>query len=473
MTGSQNFWDIQVWSFVVVLAVLFSSLMLANALRRKIGFLRKSLIPSSVLAGFIVLFVDWIYKSVVGQSMFNLLTLEALTYHGLGLGVVAMSLRSTEKLAGKKGDVLNTGLTTVTSYMIQAIVGITISLALFYAIGSYAAAGILLPMGFGQGPGQAYNWGHIYETYTQYPAFENGTSFGLSVAALGFIAASAGGVLHLNHMRKQGKIDPSIINADEMEDLSAETITQEGEIPLSESLDKLTAQFGLIFIAYGLAFAAMWYMSKGFDALGGFFENTVKPLIWGFNFLFGLLGALLVKVVLKALKKSGVAKRQYTNNFLLNRISGLMFDIMVVASIAAIDLSAFRHTEFIVPLLLICGAGAVATYFYIRFVCRKLFKDYQDEEFLGMYGMLTGTASTGLILLREIDPLYETPAATNLIYQNLWAIVFGFPVLLLMGFVARSLTWTWLTLAILVALMVILSVVLFRSYIFKKKDRRQ
>ncbi len=31
-----------------------------------------------------------------------------------------------------------------------------------------------------------------------------------------------------------------------------------------------------------------------------------------------------------------------------------------------------------------------------------------------MFGMLTGTASRGMILLREIDPNYETPAANNL-----------------------------------------------------------
>lgn len=44
-----------------------------------------------------------------------------------------------------------------------------------------------------------------------------------------------------------------------------------------------------------------------------------------------------------------------------------------------------------------------------------------------MYGMLTGTASTGIILLREIDKDFKTPAADNLVYQNSPAIVFGFP----------------------------------------------
>ena len=110
---------------------------------------------------------------------------------------------------------------------------------------------------------------------------------------------------------------------------------------------------------------------------------------------------------------------------MLNRISGTMFDVMVVASIAAINLSAFRYKEFWVPLILLCAIGALATYFYNFRICRKLFPDYADEAFLSLYGMLTGTASTGVILLREIDPLYETPASHNLIYQ--WRAAFPGP----------------------------------------------
>ena len=48
--------------------------------------------------------------------------------------------------------------------------------------------------------------------------------------------------------------------------------------------------------------------------------------------------------------------------------------------------------------------------------------------------MLTGTASTGMILLKEIDPNFETPAAQNLILQQLSAVVFGAPLLLIVGF---------------------------------------
>ena len=473
MVGGTNFWDIEVWSFVVTLAILFGAMLVANCLRLRIPFLKKSLLPSSVLGGFLVLILDAIFKAIFGHSMFNVSTLEALTYHGLGLGFVALALRHSGKVTGKKAkrDVFNTSTLTVGSYLIQGIVGLLITVPLFYLVGSYAASGILLPMGYGQGPGQAYNWGTIFQNYTEYPAFTNGASFGLTVAAMGFVSASVGGVFYLNKLRRAGDKRTQRENAESMEDLTAEHITGRDEIPLSESMDKLSVQFGLIIVSYAIAFAAMYGVSLLLDKAGGFCVNTIKPLLWGFNFLVGTVFALLMKGFLGKCRKAGAMKRDYINNFMLNRISGTMFDLMVVASIAAIDLSAFKYREFWLPLLLICVVGALVSYFYCLIICRHLFPDYSDEAFLSMYGMVTGTASTGVILLREIDPMFETPASHNLIYQNLWSIVLGAPMLLLLGFVARSMTWTFIVFGILVVLFGIMLLLQYRDVIFKKKSK--
>ena len=471
MTGSLNFWDYQTWSFVVVLSVLSGGMLLANLLRRLIRPLRRSLIPSSVLAGFLVLAAMKVFEAIFGRAMFDGSVLETLTYHGLGIGFVAVALRSTENHAGRKAriDIFNSGLVTVTTYLIQGIVGLAITLGLSYVLGNWASGGILLPMGYGQGPGQAFNWGHTYETATAYPPFQGGASFGLTVAAMGFIAASLGGVIYLNRMRRSGNPKAQRENAEELEDLSAEIITGKNEIPLSESMDKFTVQVAMVLLVYFTTFLFMWAVSLGLDRLGGFWVNTVKPLIWGFNFLFGTVFAVLYKAIFSGCRKRGWCKRQYLNNFMLGRISGLMFDLMVTASIAAIDLSAFARKEFVIPLLAICVAGAFLTYWYCKRVCDRLFPDYRDEAFLAMYGMLTGTASTGVILLREIDPLFETPASGNLIYQQIWAIVFGFPMLLLLGVVAQSMTMTWITLAALVGLFAVTFVIMYRSVIFKRK----
>ena len=343
-----------------------------------------------------------------------------------------------------------------------------ITLCLSYLIGAFAAGGLLLPMGYGQGPGQAFNWGTNYQSLY---GFTNGASFGLTIAAMGFVSACVGGVYYLNKMRLAGDSRAMTENAESMEDLSAEQITGGNEIPISESMDKLTVQFGLVFLTYLVAYASMWLLYHFvLEPAGGFCMNTINPLIWGFNFLVGTAWAILFKSIGNQLRAKKIMKREYTNNFMLNRISGLMFDLMVVASIAAIDLSAFRYREFWVPLLLVCITGAFVTYWYMKWICRHLFPDYSDEMILAMYGMLTGTASTGIILLREIDPLFKTPASHNLIYQNLWSIVLGAPMLLLMGIAARSKTMTWMCLGICAALFAGILLLQFRDNLFRKKS---
>lgn len=55
MTTGMNLWDAGVWSFVLTLSLLFAAMIAANVLRRVCPFIRKALIPSSVLGGFLLL----------------------------------------------------------------------------------------------------------------------------------------------------------------------------------------------------------------------------------------------------------------------------------------------------------------------------------------------------------------------------------------------------------------------------------
>ena len=187
-------------------------------------------------------------------------------------------------------------------------------------------------------------------------------------------------------------------------------------------------------------------------------------VIYGFNFLFGVLVATLLCSVVGKLREKKLINRQYINTFLMNRIGGFCFDIMVIAGIAAIRLDTLKNYGAVLFTLGI--VGAFSTYCYLRFISSKFFKEYEEEQFLAMYGMLTGTASTGIILLREVDNNFESPASDNLVYQNLPAIVFGFPMMLLATLAPKQ---PYLTLIILVLFFIIMNVILFRSFIFKKK----
>ena len=320
------------------------------------------------------------------------------------------------------------------------------------------ASGILLAFGFGQGTGQALNYGLKYQ---QNYGFTNGSNFGLAVAALGFLSASIGGVVCLNILKFRGKIKKETIT--QKEKLALNDYQGNNEIPVNASIDKSTIQIAIVLLVYVATYVVM-------KLLGNLVGDGLKSTIFGFNFLIGTLLAIFVKTVHKSLRKYNYVKRDHINDFMMNRISGIAFDVMIVAGVAAIDLENIRAYWHVLAIMGIVGAAA--TYAYIYIVSKFLFKDYQYEQFFAMYGMLTGTASTGVILLREIDPNFETPAADNLVYQNLPAIALGFPIMLLADYAPQSRQAAFITLAIVAGLLAVLLAVLFRSKIFRRKAKK-
>ncbi len=465
-----NFWDSDVWSWILLFAVLTGSLLVGNTLRRKIPLLRESLIPTSVIGGAVLLIVSAIYKAITDQVMFDTaffggkgtVNLEIITYHALALGFIASSLKISEKQINKQRtvEIFNTGVTTVSTYLLQGIFGMTITIiaVMTFMPDFFKAAGLILPFGYGQGTGQAMNYGSIYENLQDIPAFKGGTAFGLTIAALGFISSALGGVAHLNIRKRNGKLIRS--NRTDGSDYKEE-VEVPGEIPMQESVDKMTIQISLIIMAYVIAYVIMY-------VLGSLVGEGLRATIYGFNFILGVIGATIVKGVVKLLRKTGLMKRKYISNFLLTRTSNFFFDLMVVAGVAAIRLDELQSYWGIV--LILGVVGLLATYVYLRVVCKKLFPDYEEEQFLMMYGMLTGTASTGTILLREIDGEFRTPAADNMVYQNFPAIVFGFPLMLLANLAPYK---PELTLGILVAFFAVMNIILFRNQIFKSKKNKK
>lgn len=461
----ENFWDSSVWGTFHLVAVLLISLLVANALKRKIKFLKVSLIPTSVLGGGILLLIAGIYKLITGDLLFDaqffggngMATLEVITYHCLALGFIASTFKSAGgKLTKKRSiEIFNTGVTTVSTYLLQAVfgLGVTIIAALLFT-DIFPASGVILPFGFGQGTGQAMNYGNIYETQH---GFVGGKSFGLTIAALGFLSAAIGGVIHLNILRRKGVVVPG--SADTEGKLQSEEIQAENEIPMQGSMDKLTVQLAFVALAYFVTYFLMYLL--------GMLLPGMKSVIYGFNFLLGVLAATLIKLVMNVLKKKKIVKRQYTNDFLMTRCSNFFYDIMVVAGIAAIRLGIFKDYWGVIIILAV--GGLIFTYLYNNYVAKTLFPEYSESQFLAMYGMLTGTASTGIILLREIDGEFKTPAADNLVYQNFPAIVFGFPLMLLATLAPVRPILTWIILA---AFFIVMNIILFRSRIFRKKKSK-
>ena len=189
-----DFSELTNWGGIFLIAILLAGMMVATMLKNNIPFLKKSLIPTSVLGGIMLLVISEIVRVCTGDYLFELsifgadgyANLEVITYHCLALGFIGGSFKISEKKITKEraGEVFNTGVTTVSTYLLQAVLGLAITIiASLVVVDIFAPSGVILCLGFGQGTGQAMIWGGEYENLAN-GAFNGGTAFGLTIAAM-------------------------------------------------------------------------------------------------------------------------------------------------------------------------------------------------------------------------------------------------------------------------------------------------
>ena len=174
-----------VWSIVIQILLLLVFLVLGNILRRSIPFLRKSFIPSALIGGVLLALVGLLVKVINPDSyaiFIDKQIMKVITYHCLAIGFIATTLKVANKDKKKGLGVLSiqNGLLTGATYMLQAVFGL-LTVLVFVWVGSkvFHASGIILPLAFGQGPGNAMTWDINF-------AIADG-SFGLALASIGFI----------------------------------------------------------------------------------------------------------------------------------------------------------------------------------------------------------------------------------------------------------------------------------------------
>ena len=134
----ETFGDSSVWSTFHLISVLLVSLLVANMLKKAIPWLRQSLIPNSVLGGCMLIVVAGIYRAFTGEVLFDTgyfggngtAQLELITYHCLALGFIASSFKTKkEKMTRQRTvEIFNTGITTVSTYLLQAVLGLGITI---------------------------------------------------------------------------------------------------------------------------------------------------------------------------------------------------------------------------------------------------------------------------------------------------------------------------------------------------------
>lgn len=175
-------------------------------------------------------------------------------------------------------------------------------------------------------------------------------------------------------------------------------------------------------------------------------------ILWGFFFFFGLGVALLVRWILTRCRLGHL-----TDSGIQRRITGWSVDYLIVATATAIQLTIVR--AYLLPIGLIALANALATTLLVVYCGRRL-TSFSLERTAAIYGVVTGTVSCGLLLLRMVDPEFKTPVACELAVMNVFALpVVGGCTVLVNG----PLWWgwsLWTTMGVFAAVMVVAALIM-------------
>jgi ESS family glutamate:Na+ symporter len=128
-------------------------------------------------------------------------------------------------------------------------------------------------------------------------------------------------------------------------------------------------------------------------------------IMWGFFFVFGLLFAFCVRLLIQKL-----GAEHLIDPGIQRRITGWSIDFLIVATVMAIQFLVVW--KYALPIFLISILNGVLTTLVVIYLGKRLW-GHNLERTAAVYGAVTGTVSCGLLLLRIADPDFKTPVAID------------------------------------------------------------
>ncbi|NVB42728.1 hypothetical protein G6O69_33210 [Pseudenhygromyxa sp. WMMC2535] len=404
------------WSggYVQDLLIIISLLAVAVTLRKAISPLQRLGMPDALLAGAMAMLLG---PSGLELLPFSSERLEAVIYHLLALIFIAISLQSPPP--GKRsGTVRSIAFAVPAIATLQGVVGLLCVFGWNLAAGGpelHTGFAMLLPLGFNQGPGPAMTLGGAWEGQA---GLAKGAQLGLIMAALGYMWCCVMGVALVVWGRRMGwDRAPGRLDAG----LEAQTIFPErppAKRALLGELEPMTAQL----IAMAIVYLMTWQFLVH---IGGLLPAKHQPTLYGFHFLLATGFGLLLRPVAGRLPGGSPL-----DNDLLARIGSAIIDLATCAALAAVRIEVL--IDFLAPVLLITTAGGLTTLFACVWMARRAFPTAPFHHAVVAFGALTGTATTGLALLRMLDPQLEGPTARNYVLAVTPSALLGLPLFVLM-----------------------------------------
>lgn len=251
--------------------------------------------------------------------------------------------------------------------------------------------GIMALYSFWGGHGTAAAAGGVFEQLD----IQGNTQIGMIMSTIGLVTAMVGGMIIINlGVRKNytQKINMSdtekitgVIPSEERHPIGMERVS-------SISINNFMFQLSLIMFC-------ILFGTKIMDI----FKN-IMPFVKSMpSMVDGILGALILWPLMQK-----VHLDDYVDKLTVNTIAGLCLEFVVLSAIATLNLKLLA--DYVIPIAIMSIIIIICCFIFSILYTKKISRQDWFEKGIGSFGQTTGSISTGLALVRCVDPNSETSA---------------------------------------------------------------
>ncbi|NET71219.1 MAG: sodium:glutamate symporter [Sphaerospermopsis sp. SIO1G2] len=395
-----------------LLALFFACLLvlLASILRYCVPLLKKMHLPAAVIGGLLGLALGpqllgayWADKLGLEQSIKEIYTIWK-QLPGFLISLVFAELLMGKRLPSMKKIWDESASQVIVGYSMawgQYIVGLLVAMFLlvpFFDANILSAS--LIVIGFQGGYGTAAGLG---DTYGQL-GFEEGYDLAIAMATAGKVAAILVGLILINiavTYRKMKSPDES-----RHEHLRERVSASEGKKAVKKqreemhfSADRFILHLSLLCVAICIG----WCIREVLFMLESVFVNHSREGIMQYIPLFpmAMIGGALLQWIITYFDAEDIVNARH-----LHSMSHSFLDLLIVVAIATISLETLSANWVMVVLMVVVGVG---WNLFIFFLIAPYF--YESDPWIrgiGDFAHSTGATTTGLMLMKLIDPNDKT-----------------------------------------------------------------
>ncbi len=382
------------YNLMMDFAIMSGLLFIAQFLRAKVTIVQMLLLPSSMVAGFMALFLGPQFLDVLpfttSTSSYPYM-LVVFLFASLFIG--SSSGGSFKQTMDKVGD---TFLVNSAVYFGQYAVALLVGGAILYTFFPEVptAFSVLMPGGFIGGHGAAAAFGGSFKELIDW---SEALPIAQTFATVGLLVGVIGGVIVINIATRK-KWTRFIKTTDELHEGMRTGMNPPSEQDVMGKntvnvmvLDPLTWHLTLILIA---------------TCGGYYFTNYLQKLLPALSipmFSVSMLCGVAMQFILRGLKLT-----TYVDRNVVTRIGSTATDYLVAFGIATIKISVV--IKYLTPIIIFSLLGVAFTVLYLYFISRKLFHSFWFERGIFTFGWSTGVVAIGVTLLRIVDPEYRSKA---------------------------------------------------------------